>query len=158
MGEVIEVGKIGGAGRFIKRLPDDIINYIIPYTYNLQCKSLLDDIQNYKIVKMILFELYYYWWIDFVGDDEPEDKHWLFNDLVAYTNDYNATMNGFIDKFYNIWHRNIFLKTRNEIDVYFQKIERKNVSTQINIVLGLLTPKERDEFVMFVTESNSSNF
>jgi len=150
-----EIGKVGEIGRFVNRLPDDIKNHIIPYTYNLQSKSLLDDIQNYRMTKMILFELYYYWWIDYVGENEPEDKHWLFNDLVAYTNDYNATMIGFIDKFYNIWGRNICLKKRKEIDIYFQKIERKNVSTQINIVLGLLTPKERNEIVMIVTEKNS---
>jgi hypothetical protein len=158
MGEIGKIGKIGEIGRFVNRLPDDIKNHIIPYTYNLQSKSLLDDIQNYRMTKMILFELYYYWWIDYVGENEPEDKHWLFNDLVAYTNDYNATINGFIDKFYNIWGRNVFLKKRKGIDIYFQKIERKNVSTQINIVLGLLTPKERNEIVMIVTEKNSFFF
>lgn len=149
------MGEVGEVGRFIKRLPDDIKNHIIPYTYNLQNKKLLDDIQNYRMTKMVLCELYYFWWIEWVGDNESEDKHWLFNDLVAYTNDYNATMNGFIDKFYNIWGRNVFLKKRKGIDIYFQKIERKNVLTQINIVLGLLTPKERDEMVMNITERNA---
>ena len=133
-------------GYFINRLPEDIVNHIIPYTYHLQSKSLLEDIQNYKKVKKSLLEIYYYLWIEWAGVDEPDnDKCWLINDLIAYTNDYQATMYGYVNKFYDIWYRNIFLKTRKEIDIYFQKIERKNVMTQINIVLGLLTPKERNE-------------
>ena len=31
----------------IKHLPDDIIRYIIPYTYNLQNKELLSEIRLY---------------------------------------------------------------------------------------------------------------
>jgi hypothetical protein len=156
MGEVIKVWESDRVGMFIKSLPDDIINHIIPYTYHLQSKSLLDDIQNYKMAKKILFEYYYFLWIDFYGENEPEDKHWLFNDLIAYTNDYHATMNGYVNKFYNILSRNIFLKTREEINIYFEKIERKNVLTQINILLGLLTPKERDEIIFNFDETRKS--
>lgn len=44
---------------FINKLPDDIIQYIIPYTYQLQNKPLLNDIKNYKETKDIISELYY---------------------------------------------------------------------------------------------------
>jgi len=135
-------------GCLINRLPHDIINHIIPYTYNLQRKSLLEDIKNYKKIKISLLKIYYYLWIEWVGSNEQDDdKYWLINDLIAYSNDYKATMNGYVDKFYDVWGRNIFLKTREEIDIYFFKTERKNVSTQINIVLGLLTPTERNEIL-----------
>jgi hypothetical protein len=61
---------------FIKRLPVDIILQIIPYTYNLQNKNLLNDIINYKEMRNLLLELYYkYWIIDGQQIDEPnEDK------------------------------------------------------------------------------------
>ena len=36
---------------YINKLPSDIISIIIPYTYNLQNKQLLDDIINYKETK-----------------------------------------------------------------------------------------------------------
>jgi hypothetical protein len=135
-------------GSFIKRLPDDIINHIIPYTYNLQNKKLLEDIQNYKRVKGSLLEIYYYLWIEWIGSNvKDDDKYWLINDLIAFSNDYKATMNGYADKFYDIFFRNNLLKTREEIDVYFQKIERKTVLSQINILLGLLTPIERNEIL-----------
>jgi hypothetical protein len=145
MREVFEIESL------INRLPYDIINHIIPYTYNLQSKSLLEDIKNYKKVKISLLEIYKYIWIEWVGSNsQDDDKYWLINDLIAYSNDYKATMFGYVDKFYEIWKRNNFLKTRQEIDVYFKKIERKNVSTQINIVLGLLTPTERNEILDWI--------
>ena len=144
--------------QLISKLPDDIINHIIPYTYNFQNKKLLEDIQNYNETKYILYNYYYSLWIDFYGENEPEDKYWLINDLIAYSNDFHATMNGYVNKFYDIWSRNIFLKTRQEIDIYFEKIERKNVMSQINIILGLLTPEERDEIIINFHETREAIF
>jgi hypothetical protein len=143
MGEVMEIGSL------INRLPNDIINYIIPYTYNFQNKELLEDIKNYNKTKCILYNYYYNLWINFYGENEPEDKYWLINDLIAYSNDYHATMNGYVNKFYNIWHRNFFFKTREEIDIYFEKIQKKEVESQINILLGLMMPEERDEVINY---------
>ena len=127
---------------FIKRLPLDIILQIIPYTYNLQNKNLLNDIINYKETHTLLSELYNkYWIIDQQSEDPEEDKNWLINDIIAYANNYNATMNGYTDNFYNILKRNI-----KEIDI--DKIEKKSVKTQINIFLGLLTGAERNDLVI----------
>ena len=73
---------------FIHKLPMDIVLRILPYTYNPQTKELLEDIRNNYQTKNELFSLYYQLYIVKNGDEEPEDKHWLDNDLVAYTNDY----------------------------------------------------------------------
>ena len=48
----------------ICKLPIDIIQYIIPYTYNLQNKKLLDDIVNYKNTRTKIDEIYYDYWIN----------------------------------------------------------------------------------------------
>jgi len=133
---------------FIERLPMDIILYIIPYTYNLQNKNLLNDIINYKETKTILLELYYNFWILEMQTQAEEEKYWLINDIVAYTNSYKATMYGYVDKFYNIFKRNIFLKTNEDIDKYFYNLNNKEVTTQINIILGLLTAKERQDLII----------
>ena len=54
----------------------------------------------------------------------------------------------YTDKFYNIFKRNIFLQTEEEIDNYVKILEEKNVNRQINIFLGLLNVNERNDFVI----------
>ena len=79
--------------------------------------------------------------------DPEEDKNWLINDIFGYANDYNALMFGYIDKFYNIFSRNIFLRSNEDIEKFVYNLENKDVSTQINIFLGLLTIKERKDII-----------
>ena len=126
-----------------QKLPLDIILRIIPYTYNIQNKTLLHDIINYKESKTTLLELYCHYWITENGEDLDEDKHWIINDIFAYANNYKPTMRGYTPKFYNIFKRNTLLQSEEDIDTYVYNLENKDVSTQINIFLGLLTPKER---------------
>ena len=135
--------------KFINRLPLDIVLQIIPYTYNLQNKNLLDDIVNYTETKTKLFELYYkFWMIDIISLDPEEDKNWLINDIFSYANNHYASMYGYTEFFYNIFKRNIFLQTNKEIDKYVDNLEKKDVLTQINIFLGLLTIKERKDILL----------
>jgi hypothetical protein len=132
--------------KFIHKLPCDIILRIIPYTYNTQSKQLLEDIVNYTKMKTQLSQLYFNFWIIDREELEPEDKNWLINDIFSYANDDNPTMLGYVDKFYNICKRNIQLQTNEGVDKYVTNLEKKNVSTQINVFLGLLLPHERDLF------------
>ena len=133
---------------FIQRLPMDIILYIIPFTYNLQNKDLLNDIIHYNETRTLLLELYYnYWIIEAQMQDPEEDINWLINDIIAYSNNDMATMFGYIDHFYTILKRNICLKTKDEIHKFLYKLQKKKVKTQINIFLGLLTISERNDLV-----------
>lgn len=133
---------------FIQRLPTDIILYIIPYTYNLQNKDLLNDIIHYKESRTLLLEIYYnYWIIEAQMQDPEEDLNWLINDIFAYANDDKATMFGYVNHFYNIFKRNIYLQTIDSIHKYVNKLEEKRVQTQINIFLGLLTIDERNGLI-----------
>jgi hypothetical protein len=134
--------------KFIQKLPLDIVLQIIPYTYNLQDKILLNDIVNYNESKKILQELYYnFWIIEAQSLDPEEDKNWLINDIFGYANNNNALMFGYVEKFYNIFLRNIFLRSNEDIERYVQYLENKEVKSQINIFLGLLTIKERNDIV-----------
>lgn len=135
----------------IAKLPMDIILHIIPYTYNFQKKHLLDDIKSYSESKKILFNYYYNYWIIFIQCQEPQDKYWLVNDLFAYTNNYNPTMNGYVEQFYNIFKRNIFLQGNQHIDRYILNLEKKDVTSQINVFLGMLTPEERNDLINLQT-------
>ena len=134
---------------FIQRLPIDIILYIIPYTYNLQNKNLLNDIRNYTETRSLLLKTYYeYWIIDAESPDSEEDTNWLINDIMLYTNNDKATMYGYVDNFYNIFKRNVSLHTNNNIDKYIINLYKKTAKTQINIVLGLLTMNERNDVIV----------
>lgn len=142
--------------KFIEKLPIDIVFRIIPYTYRLQNKDLLYDITNYKKTKSILSDLYYDYWIVNMQSQTEEDLNWLFNDLVAYMNNYHATMFGYVDTFYNIFRRNRFLQTNEQIDHYVFSLEKRDVSTQINILLGLLNPDERYDIIVGFLETNGN--
>jgi hypothetical protein len=132
----------------INKLPQDIVLRIIPYTYSVQNKDLLQDIINYKKMKKLLSKRYFNFWIIKLENNEPEDKNWMINDLISFANDDNATMLGYVDKFYNIFKRNIQLQSKSKdiIDKYFYHLEKKDVNTQINICIGLLRPDERERF------------
>ena len=141
--------------QLIKKLPLDIVLRIVPYTYNVQNNNLLNDIYNYTETKITLLALYHQCWIiERQMSDPEEDKNWLINDIFAYANNYNASMYGYIDKFYNIFKRNIFLRTKEQIDKSVDKLEQKEVMTQINIFLGLLTPLDRVEIITYFPIAN----
>jgi hypothetical protein len=135
---------------FIQRLPIDIVRRIIPYTYQIQEKTLLNDITHFIEIKLQLQELYHnYWTIEMQSPDASEYIFWLINDIVRYANNYNPTMNGYVDKFYNIFKRHISLQTEDQIDQYMSKLdETDNVPTQINVFIGLLTIQEREELLI----------
>lgn len=133
---------------FISRLPVDIVRRIIPYTYQIQEKPLLNDITHFTEAKLQLYQLYYnYWTIEMQSPDAREYVYWLINDIVGYANQYSPTMYGYVDSFYNIFKRHISLQTNEQVDQYLDKVEEKTVSTQINIFLGLLTIPERNELL-----------
>jgi len=72
---------------FIHRLPIDIVLQIIPYTYNVQDKDLLNDIVNYKETKSLLLKLYYNYWIVYAEQENIQQNRLLINDIFAYFND-----------------------------------------------------------------------
>jgi hypothetical protein len=132
-------------------LPVDIIHFIIPYTYEPQSNALTDDIQSVYTTKKMVHQLYYNRFVIGREESEPSDKDWLINDLFRFSNQTNPTRNGYIDHFYNLFLRNPFLKTRDEVDKYIMKTNLRDVNIQINIFWGLFTSKERNMFLKETT-------
>ncbi len=128
-------------------LPIEIIYMILPYTYEPQSKLLTNDIKNFYTTKAIAHKLYYERFVIEWNEPEPSDKDWLINDLFGFSNQLIPTMNGYVDNFYNLFLRNISLKTNEEVLGYIQKIEQRQVITQINIFWGLFTKEERNAFL-----------
>lgn len=130
----------------IRKLPDDIIQYIIPFTYSIQSKELINDIKSYFYGKKMVTSIYYGIWFD--SYEENADKNWLINDLFSFANDYKALMFGFTDSFYNIFTRNIMLKkNEHKVTSFIVHLENEKVDNQINIFWGIFTPEEREDFI-----------
>lgn len=128
----------------LHKLPLDIVDHIIPYTYNIQNKKLLNDIQNYYDTKHAIIVSYNLLWEEYLRDiSEYHANEWLINDLFAYSNNYYPGMHGFVKSFYNIFRRCLFLKKIKDIEKYISVLQKKSVNTQINIFWGLFTPEER---------------
>jgi hypothetical protein len=66
--------------------------------------------------------MYYNFWILFAEDTKPEDENWLLNDIYTYANEDNATMNGYVDKFYNIYRRHVMLDSKEKVDKYIKAV------------------------------------
>jgi len=128
-------------------LPIEIVYMILPYTYEPQSKALTNDIKTFYTIRANAYKLYYERFVVRLCEPEPSDKDWFINDLIRFANQSIATMNGYVDNFYNLFLRNVSLKTKEEVLIYFQKIETREVSSQINIVWGLFTSEERNTFL-----------
>ena len=128
-------------------LPVELIHFIIPYTYKPQSNALTNDIQSFYTSKPIIHSLYYNKFVIEFDEPEPSDKEWLINDLFSFSNQKNPTMNGYVDHFYNLFLRNPFLKTREDVDRYILKTKCRDINTQINIFWGLFTSNERNLFL-----------
>jgi len=126
--------------RMISQMPKEVVELILCYTYNSQPKLLLNDIEHIHIIKRGLIQKYRDYWGDVEGGD------WLINDMYSYANEYRAMMYGYRDKFYNIFLRHVCLKNNLQVDKYIENIQEMGVGSQINILLGLMTPEERAEF------------
>ena len=126
-------------------LPVEIIHFIIPYTYEPQSNALTNDIRSFYATKKTVHPLYYNIFVR-LGES---DKDWLINDLFSFSNKKNPIMNGYVDHFYNLFLRNPFLKTRDNVDRYIMKTECRDVDAQINIFWGLFTSNERNSFLTF---------
>ena len=112
----------------MEKIPlDIIINHIIPYTYNIQPKLLLEDITNYYTIKTKLI-------------NNNFNTNIIKHELLS-----NCYMNK--QKFNNILDR--------RFQIHFKKYDNHNIynysqNTQFNIVFGLLSREERTYFSEYI--------
>jgi hypothetical protein len=131
------------------KLPKEVIRIIISFSYNFQKPELLEDIQSFYRDREKTSQLYFKTFIIERFEIEPEDKNWFANDLVGFMNNPMPTMKGYTKNFYNYFFRNPFLTSKEAVKKYNLNLEKKEITTQINILFGLLLPSERFEFIKF---------
>jgi hypothetical protein len=137
----------------IAKLPYDIIiNHIIPYTYNTQSKLLTTDIIHFtetmKIIKENITTVN-----ENISDHDTIESNYIYNvildRLYQHVNSCYIIF-GIHENFVKRLRRyfNFYKKPKNDIIKYiYNQLQYKDVNTQIKILIGLLKPSERAEFM-----------
>lgn len=131
------------------RLPTELIDKILSYSYHIQPSELLQDICHFHKSRKHILHLYYDIWIIEMNEIIPEDKYWLINDLFAYSDEYINLINELnpVYNYYNVFLRNKLLTDYDSVDKYVDYLSKQTAEMQINIIWGLLNVVERDEFI-----------
>ena len=112
----------------MERIPYDIvINQIILYTYHVQPKELLQDIQNYCTIKSIIMK-------------DPHHSTIKLQILMVchFT---------FMSKLNTILHRNLVFKSK---QYNYDNIKYSSLEKRFNILFGLLTKYERNSVLKYL--------
>ena len=130
-----------------KKLPIDIIHIILRYSRQPQPDNLLADIYSFSKTRTTVTNIYYKKWIIEWQTKEGEDINWLENDLIMYANEYAPTGVSMQPKFKEILDRSYNVK--NIMNVFNNYAHSNNLTpkTRANILWGLFTPVEREEFI-----------
>ena len=133
---------------FQKKIPMEIIYMILKYLRQPQSSILLADISHFSKTMATITNIFYNNWIVKLQSKEGEDINWLENDLILYANEYAPTFVGMQPKFKEILSR--FGNISKAKNINFNKYACSNKlspKTRANILWGLFTPVERDEFI-----------
>ena len=131
----------------VKILPIDLVYMILNYICYPQPKALTEDIVSYVSTHQTACKIYYNKWVIEMGNPVGEDSNWLENDLILYANDGVPTMLGVQPKCREILDRFCNYGRTYKLDFYvFAMSNKLTAKTRANMLLGLLTKEERDEF------------
>ena len=131
-----------------KRLPIELIYMILLYLRFVQDPILLKDISSFYRTMTTITNIYYEKWIVVRKFIKGEDTNWLENDMILYANENAPTGVGMQPKFKEILSRFCNIKKVSRLN--FQKYACSNklsAKTRANMLWGLFTPGERDDFV-----------
>jgi hypothetical protein len=140
--------------KLIATLPKEIQQLILMFAAKPQNDMLLEDIQNYVNTQTTLYKTYQ----TLVPDSDYTSKYWLRSDMCYFfNNNLRLRCYGIVEG--RLWEilqrqRKRTLAIPNpyyNVNVFFRKYyETKDLNTQIRLIMGLLLPLEREEFVTFV--------
>ena len=128
---------------YLNQLPRELVDYIITLTYKPQPRDLLLDIKNYYITRQKIKHFYSITMKCF-NESEDEAVSWVVNSLLNEINSNLPMILGFSKQMEEILLRSNLISTPEDIDLYFFVLLKKPVMTQLNIILGLLNPYERN--------------
>jgi hypothetical protein len=127
----------------MNKLPEDILNLIITYTYTPQNKKLLDDIRDYYESKSYILSTY----SNKCLFNDDSDLEWIINDIFRFANEWQPSIYGYKDKFIDIWKRHFLIKNYEQFYNHMIMFDKFTIHKQINLFWALMTIDEREEFI-----------
>lgn len=139
--------------KLVLLLPEDIIReHILPYSYNIKPKNLLRDIRSYYTEYSILENYYLY---DYNYDI-------LLRDLVWFCNSQRDPNSLLVDNYITILSRHFSNRGKSReylMNVHYILYYSRYIGhSQVKLLFGLMTPKERNQFINKYIISNDPEF
>lgn len=131
--------------KFIKKLPKEVIDIIISYTYKPQNIELRNDIISFVLTKQNIIDIFKirYYTLSFIDIQKHLSFH-IYSFLVGLKNIYSECKN----KLYEVSKRNNILNSKNDYVVHnIIKHFSKNNNYMFKIYWCLLTSDERNNFI-----------
>jgi hypothetical protein len=130
----------------IKKLPEELRQYILTFTYEPQPFVLLNDIRHYTRTRPILQEWYVH---RFAWEYPNAENDWLYNDLIGFCNEDRALIFGYRERFFEIFSRIFLLKNKTPAQLLpYCSIFRYSAKTN-NTLWGIFTEEERSRFMEY---------
>lgn len=127
----------------IYNLPRELQIQILEFYYQKQSLDLCADIKSFVTTRDLLIKNYKAYWYDC---DDENYLDWLANDITAYMNDFQSTIDGYTQNHIDKWKRLFYFKNKSNNDIYniTSLAELKMPAIQdISTRIGIMTPKER---------------
>jgi len=130
----------------IKKLPEEIRQYILTFTYEPQPFVLLNDIRDYTRTRPIIQD----WYIHQFAFEYPNaENDWLYNDLIGFCNEDRALIFGYRERYFEIFSRIFLLKNKTPEQLLpYCSIFRYSAKTN-NVIWGIFTIEERTNFMKY---------
>jgi len=133
----------------LRKLPVDIVQYILPFTYSFQSLELLEDIRSFYSDRKMVRDWYHrIYWIQ-LYTSPFEDQEWMANDIIIYANSDQPTMNGYHDHFFELCSRFFSLDSQEKQWRFIDSLLHPRVKSirLFNMIWGILVPYQRQAFI-----------
>ena len=134
--------------KFLARLPHEVIGIIQRFCYSPQPPALCEDIRSYADIRSLIVHLY-----ESRFGVTQNARDWLTNDIARFLNNDLPTLYGYQDLYLDVFKR-LYAnqkKSKEEIHKYVFYIDGLiRIKDYTNTVVGLLSPKEREQLVTFL--------
>ena len=121
----------------INKLPYELVNIIISYTYTFQNPELLLDIRSFHIDYSLLEILYHY----------NYNEQILLNDILMFYNSDNLSMYQRLQRLYTLSNKSLTHLIDYAFNLSSNNINRRILRNRIRILWAILSPVERTRFI-----------